>query len=88
LFTGTRHVSAVPLAVGLRERLAILSLAALIFGGALFPQPGVASRNHAAERILQQRGTHFPGLADSQAEPQLLPLLGAPAASTGVDDSH
>ena len=55
LFTGTRHVSAVPLAISLRERLAVLSLASLILGGGLFPQAGVASRHHAAEMLLQQR---------------------------------
>jgi NADH-quinone oxidoreductase subunit M len=55
LFTGTRHVSAVPLQVGLRERLAVLTLALLIVGGGLFPQPVAESRHHAADEILQQR---------------------------------
>ncbi len=48
LFTGTRHVSTVPLAIGWRERLAVLTLAALILGAGFFPQPGVASRHQAA----------------------------------------
>jgi NADH-quinone oxidoreductase subunit M len=65
LFTGTRHVSAVPLAVGFRERLAVLTLAAFLLGGGLFPQMIVASRHHAAEAILsgrerQQRPTPSP----------------------------
>jgi NADH-quinone oxidoreductase subunit M len=55
LFTGTRHVSSVSLGVGLRERLAVLTLAAMILGGGIFPQPGVASRYHAAELILKTR---------------------------------
>jgi NADH-quinone oxidoreductase subunit M len=55
LFTGTRYVAAVPLHIGLRERVAVLTLAALIIGGGLYPQPGVASRHHAAEEILRQR---------------------------------
>ena len=55
LFTGTRHVSTVPLQIGLRERLAVLSLAALILGGGIFPQLIVPARHHAAERILSQR---------------------------------
>src|SRR5690606_16988009 len=55
LFTGSRHVTAVPLQVGLRERLAVITLAALIFGGALYPQPGVTSRHHAAEQLLSGR---------------------------------
>ena len=55
LFTGARHVSTVSLGIGLRERAAVLSLSALILGGGLFPQPGVATRQRAAEEILQDR---------------------------------
>ena len=40
LFTGARHVSTVSLEIGLRERLAVLTLATLILGGGLFPQLG------------------------------------------------
>lgn len=55
LFTGTRHVSAVPLQVGIRERFVVLTLAALILGGGIFPQPAVESRNHAAIGLLEER---------------------------------
>jgi NADH-quinone oxidoreductase subunit M len=55
LFTGARHVSAVSLEIGVRERIAVLTLAALILGGGLFPQPGVSSRYEAAEQILERR---------------------------------
>ena len=55
LFTGTRHASAVRLRVGPRERLAILTLAALILGGGLVPQPGVLSRHRAALDVLRAR---------------------------------
>ena len=55
LFTGTQHVSTVSLGISLRERVAVLSLSALILGGGLFPQPGVATRERAAEEILQDR---------------------------------
>jgi NADH-quinone oxidoreductase subunit M len=55
LFTGTRHVSTVSLAISLRERVAVLSLSALILGGGLFPQLGVATRERAAKEILQDR---------------------------------
>jgi NADH-quinone oxidoreductase subunit M len=55
LFTGTRHISTVPLAVGMRERVAVLTLSLLILGGGLYPQPGVESRHHAATEILRQR---------------------------------
>ena len=55
LFTGARHVSTVSLGIGLRERAAVLSLSVLILGGGLFPQLGVATRQRAAEEILQNR---------------------------------
>jgi NADH-quinone oxidoreductase subunit M len=63
LFTGARHASTVPLNVGLRERFAVLALTALILGGGLFPQPGVASRHRAAEEILDERARHGQGVA-------------------------
>ncbi|HEY7312245.1 MAG TPA: proton-conducting transporter membrane subunit [Gemmataceae bacterium] len=55
LFTGARHASSVRLLVGRRERLAILTLAALILGGGLVPQRGVLSRHRAALDVLRTR---------------------------------
>jgi NADH-quinone oxidoreductase subunit M len=55
LFTGTRHVSSAPLKIGMRERIAVLTLAALMLGGGIYPQPGVASRHHAATSVLERR---------------------------------
>ena len=55
LFTGNEHVASVPLNITFRERLAVLTLAALLLGGGLFPQPGVANRHEAAKQILSQR---------------------------------
>lgn len=60
LFTGARHLSSVSLSVGLRERVAVLTLAALILGGGLYPQPGIVSRNVAAEAILKDRHSRVP----------------------------
>ncbi|HET6575125.1 MAG TPA: proton-conducting transporter membrane subunit [Fimbriiglobus sp.] len=57
LFTGSRHVSAVSLAITPREQVVVLTLAAVILGGGLIPQPGVTSRHHAAEAILKERTT-------------------------------
>ena len=56
LFTGTKHVSTVPLHVCFREQVVVLTLAALIVLGGLFPQPGIVSRHDAAEAILKERG--------------------------------
>jgi NADH-quinone oxidoreductase subunit M len=55
LFTGTRYASAVSLTIRMRERFAVLLLAALIVGGGLVPQPGVVSRHRAAEVLLAER---------------------------------
>ena len=55
IFTGTRHVSAVPLGITRRKRFAVLALAALILGGGLYPQVGVQSRHKAAEAALRDR---------------------------------
>ncbi|MCA9154799.1 MAG: oxidoreductase [Planctomycetales bacterium] len=55
LFTGTQYFSTVSLRLRKRERFAVLLLALLILGGGLAPQPGVASRHHAAHELLDQR---------------------------------
>ena len=64
LFTGGRHVSALPLGITGRERAAVLTLAALILGGGLYPQPGVAHQAEAAEHLLATRGRPGDGPAD------------------------
>jgi NADH-quinone oxidoreductase subunit M len=69
LFTGARHVSTVSLGLGLRERIAVLTLAALILGGGLFPQPGIMSRERAADEVLALRAKHrSPGKRMEQPE--------------------
>jgi NADH-quinone oxidoreductase subunit M len=55
LFTGTRHASPVPMGITPRERFAVLTLAALILGGGLVPQPWVTSFRAAAGEVLQTR---------------------------------
>jgi NADH-quinone oxidoreductase subunit M len=55
LFTGARHSSSVSLAITGRERFALLTLTALILGGGLFPQPGVARLYAVAVQVLQAR---------------------------------
>ena len=71
LFTGGRHVSTVWLGIGTRERIAVLTLAAMILGGGLFPQPGVTTRElrgrgdpgGAGRRHLGRRGRARPPAA-------------------------
>lgn len=55
VFTGKRYFPTISLRSRGPERLAILILAALILGGGLYPQPGLASRHHAAVQIIEAR---------------------------------
>lgn len=55
LFTGTRHTASVSLGIRPTERIAVLVLSGLIVGGGLYPQPGIASRHHAAMRLVEER---------------------------------
>ncbi len=57
VFTGKRHTAPVSLTCRWQERLSVLSLAALILGGGLYPQPGLSSRHLAAKRIIESRRT-------------------------------
>ncbi len=76
LFTGARHVSTVSLGISLRERVAVLSLSALILGGGLFPQLGVATRQRAAVEILHDRRKRLhPEKPGSHEETVLKPVV-------------
>jgi NADH-quinone oxidoreductase subunit M len=55
LFTGARHTTSISLRSRWPEKIAVLILTALILGGGLIPQPGVASRYHAAMEIIARR---------------------------------
>jgi NADH-quinone oxidoreductase subunit M len=55
LFTGARHASTIWLGIGTRERIAVLTLTAMMLLGGLFPQPGVTTRESAAQAILEDR---------------------------------
>ena len=60
LFTGVWIAPSVSLRIGGRERFAVLTLALLILIGGLFPHPGVESRHHAAEELLNERSKRHP----------------------------
>lgn len=78
LFTGTKYIATVPLAVRGRERFAVLTLAALIIGGGLYPQPGIASRHHAAELLLSARRKSLPS-TESANSPSPPPHAASPS---------
>ncbi len=73
IFTGGRHISAVPLGITRRERFAVLTLAALILGGGLAPQRGLESRHRAAEAILAERARHAPADTETATGTQSAP---------------
>jgi NADH-quinone oxidoreductase subunit M len=58
LFTGRHHVSMLNLRMRVRERIAILVLAALLLIGGLLPQSLIISRYTAATTIFNDEATH------------------------------
>ncbi|TWU46270.1 NAD(P)H-quinone oxidoreductase chain 4 1 [Rubripirellula tenax] len=55
IFTGQAKTTLIPMHARMSERIAVVMLSVLIIGGGLVPQPGVASRYHAANELSQQR---------------------------------
>lgn len=55
IFTGRHNTTMIPLNARPSERIAVWLLSALILAGGLYPQPGVASRYHAAEELTRLR---------------------------------
>jgi NADH-quinone oxidoreductase subunit M len=71
IFTGRRNPCEVSLQARPAERVAIWLLSGLILGGGLWPQPGVASRHHAALELNLHReaGTQAPLFRDASPMP-------------------
>jgi NADH-quinone oxidoreductase subunit M len=72
LFAGARRTTTISLRCRPGERFAVLTLALLILGGGLWPQPGIVSRYAAAMEIVQLRRQR------SQASHDLTPDLPSP----------
>jgi NADH-quinone oxidoreductase subunit M len=70
LFTGTRHATSISLRGRWPEKLAVLVLSALILGGGLMPQPGVASRYRAAIEIIARRQATLARFEQRQDSPR------------------
>jgi NADH-quinone oxidoreductase subunit M len=69
IFTGCRFQTAVSLRSQPAERFSVVVLALLIIGGGLWPQPGVASRHHAAIQLLKLKGRGL-FLTNPEIEPE------------------
>ena len=83
LFTGRRRAASGPaLAITPRERFAVLTLAALILGGGLYPQPGIRSRHDAAEALLAEREANGRRATRALAEAE-----GGPAVPAGLEEA-
>jgi NADH-quinone oxidoreductase subunit M len=67
IFAGSHRTTTVSLRSRVRERVAVITLAALIFGGAIFPQASVSSRHRAAVELLTERGTLIDEVEHEQA---------------------
>ena len=61
IFTGRPREATIDLRIRPPERIAVLVLTALILGGGLYPQPGVASRYHAAVGLSEERARRVIG---------------------------
>jgi NADH-quinone oxidoreductase subunit M len=55
VFTGKQFTPTISLRIRWQERTAVIALAALILGGGLLPQPGLASRRLAATQLIESR---------------------------------
>jgi NADH-quinone oxidoreductase subunit M len=91
LFTGTQHRASISLLTRWPEKIAVLTLSALIIGGGVFPQPGVHSRYHAAVEIIarlpRDRGTEAPRHVALALDDLLSPHTESPAESLSVRPS-
>ncbi len=66
VFTGRRNSPIIPMRARASEKVAVLILSVLILGGGLYPQPGIASRYHAAMELSRQRQRN--AITDDQLE--------------------
>ncbi len=55
IFNGKVHTGTIDLRCRLAERIAVMVLSLLIICGGILPQPGVASRYHAATALIESR---------------------------------
>ena len=98
IFTGKHHRTSISLKSSSSERFAYLVLIALIVIGGLVPQPGVATRYHAAVELLSHRNRELvepiyrpvfvDGDIDDPAEPAEIELNRPTNSTNGTDDEN
>ena len=82
IFTGRKFQTSVQLRSRASERFAVLVLTLLVLGGGLWPQPGVASRHHAAIELMKHRDRYA-----NEHEPAILPEI-EPENEVETEDSN
>jgi NADH-quinone oxidoreductase subunit M len=70
VFAGAPRPTSISLTCRTSERIAIVILSFLILAGGLVPQPGVASRYHAATSLLETRGTRKESTEHGSGHPE------------------
>lgn len=85
IFTGRPPEATIDLRVRPPERIAVLILTALILGGGLYPQPGVASRYHAAVGLVEERARQALGNSTSAPHSPAAPIDGRPGRLPSAD---
>ena len=86
VFTGKRYVPSISLQSRLPERIAVLTLALLIIGGGVYPQPSLASRHHAATVIIDSR-RHLSGSHELEARRGVLWMDDEPAIAAIAEEA-
>ncbi len=74
VFTGTRYPTSISMGCRTAERITILIVVILIIGGGLIPQPGVASRYHAATELIRHRAIGSGATEAETRSPSTIPL--------------
>ena len=80
IFTGRRFQTTAILRSRPSERFAVLVLTFLVLGGGLWPQPGVASRHHAAQELLDRRMNPQLVIEPDDTSPEMINEEAAPKA--------
>lgn len=83
VFTGRRFQTSVLIRSRASERFAVLVLSLLVLGGGLWPQPGVASRHHAAMELMKHRDQYASG-----HEPAIAPEAETEKEREGKNESR
>jgi NADH-quinone oxidoreductase subunit M len=81
VFTGRENRTVVSMRARPAERFAVLLLTLLLLGGGLYPQPGIASRYHAAKELTRLRSNA--SFDDTPVEPA---AHGHPLAEANISE--